>query len=222
MHARNIRKEDFKALLQLDKKVYPTDSPVTPRNLNAWYKKYPGFGIVYEEEGQLAGMLVAIPLSPKGLQQLVYGKLIESELTDKLLFDKTRDNGLGIHIYHIERLNERKGFYKTCFKDLANVTKGFLEENNWLQMIGISALCTTPEGIGLFENKLGLKENFYASSEHIMERGNEKIIAREREIKSRESEGYKVIVRCKMLTAISFDKSPVWNYFAENLLFKTV
>ena len=47
---RAINKEDYKILLKLDKKVYPTSKPVTIKILNQWYQKNPEFGIIFEEK----------------------------------------------------------------------------------------------------------------------------------------------------------------------------
>ena len=214
MRARPIGKEDYPLLLKLDKKVYPTDSPVTKDMLSRWYAKYPEFGLVYEENGEIAGLCAAIPLSESGWTKLIEGKLSESDLDDETLCDISRDSEIGIHIYHIEKLDKSiKHFHEICLMDLARVM-GMLKFNNKsLKVIGFSGLCTTKEGVGLFQNELKCRERAFISQEHILEKGGRKIIANASDVPQKLAEGYSLITRCQMLVAYPSEEGMLWDYF---------
>ncbi len=49
MDAYAITKEDYPTLMELDKKVYPTDDPVTPEIFDQWFANNPEFGIIFKE-----------------------------------------------------------------------------------------------------------------------------------------------------------------------------
>jgi len=63
---RPVKKLDYTKILELDKKVYPTSKPVTPKNLNQWYQNNPGFGIIFEKNSIIKGMCIVIPLTKEG------------------------------------------------------------------------------------------------------------------------------------------------------------
>jgi hypothetical protein len=95
---RPINSNDYKILLELDKKVYPTDTPVTHEILDSWYLNNPEFGIVFEDTSGLNGMCIAIPLTRDGWSRLVSGELTESDLGSDTIFYNMRDSELGIII----------------------------------------------------------------------------------------------------------------------------
>ena len=122
MKLRKINQQDFQLILEQDKEVYPTASPVTKEIIKKWYKKNPEFGMIYEENGKVVGDCVIIPLNSNGWKSLIDGKLSESETNEKTIFDNSRDNEIGIHIYHIEKIDKNiKELYKIVLSDFTKI-----------------------------------------------------------------------------------------------------
>ncbi|MBS3092929.1 hypothetical protein J4466_05940 [Candidatus Pacearchaeota archaeon] len=217
MELKTIRKENYRVLLELDKKVYPTDSPVTPRVLDQWYQRNPEFGMVYREKGKIVGLGIAIPLNAKAWKRLINGELAESDLNSETIFDNSKDKEIGIHVYHIEKLDKSiKEFHKTFLIDLSKIIGKLRIKNPNLEIIGFSGLCVTNEGIGLLSRKLTCKEREYKCNEYILEKDNKKIVFKadsKKELDSKIADGYKLINRCQMLVTYPGEKSIVWEFF---------
>ena len=107
MELRPIKKEDYELLLELDRKVYPTDDPVTPNILDNWFAKNPEFGMIYENEG-IDAISIVIPLNKKGWDGLTSGDLSEADMKDDLIYDGK--NNIYLHVYHIEKLKNVNKF----------------------------------------------------------------------------------------------------------------
>ncbi|MCX6814262.1 MAG: hypothetical protein NTY20_01235 [Candidatus Aenigmarchaeota archaeon] len=216
MISRPIQKADYALLLELDRKVYPTRSPVTPKILDKWYQRNPEFGLVYEKGNSVCGMCSTIPLNAEGWTGLINGELAESDLDARTIFDNSRDKKLGIHVYHIEKLDPTIGkLYQKCLTDLSGIVSNLRRENANLRVIGFSGLCVTNEGIELFTKKLNCKEKGYKSKEHILEKEGQKIVFEansEREMNKKIRDGYKAINRCRMLVTYPSEESMVWKY----------
>jgi len=217
MISRPIKEKDFNLILKLDKKVYPTDSPVKQETIKKWYSNNPEFALIYEENKKITGLCIAIPMKADAWNKFIKGKIIESELNEKTIFRNSENQGLGIHIYHIEKLNKTiEKFYEKCFKDLAEIVRKMKKENKKLELTGISALCTTEKGINLF-SKLNFKEkNFFCKEYVIKEKGKKKVInAKTMEKLKKTSKNLKQTIRCKMLVLTPEQKSILWDYFRE-------
>jgi hypothetical protein len=229
LNSRSITKDDFPLLLALDKKVYPTNSPVTGSILNKWFKKNPEFGIIIENQSvsksnvlggnsTISGVGIFVPLNLNGWKKLIAGELSESNLDDKTIFDVKRDNQLCIHCYHLEKLDSTiEGFNKLCFTELSQIIKRLKQKNPELKVQGLSALSVTPCGIGLFEQKLGFKEREFITTEHILKNnksGNLIILdtKSKKDIAKKVSEGFTYILKCKMLVLYPKEKSLAWEY----------
>lgn len=109
---RPICKDDYPLLLTLDKKLYPTDSPVTEEILDVWFARNPEFGMVFCDRTEAAspiaqtrpsGFFVCIPLCKSAWERLVAGKMAESDIQNEDVFDGSRDSELFLHIYHLEK-----------------------------------------------------------------------------------------------------------------------
>jgi len=207
MNLRPITAKDYKFILELDKKVYPTKSPVTSKILAQWYSKNPEFGLIYEEDRKIVGVCIAIPLNRQGWIKLINGEISESDIDGRYLSDSKET---GIHIYHLEKIDPNiKEFYKICLKDISS-----LADKNKMNIIGISALSVAKCGINLFSNKLGFKEKNFISLEHILEKNGKKIVIdSQKDIKKYEKKGYQYLNRCQMLVLSREDSSFVWNIF---------
>jgi hypothetical protein len=211
MFLREINKKDYEVLLDLDKKVYPTEKPVTSKVLDKWFSNNLEFGMVYENEGNILCLGIVIPLNKAGWEGLISGKLLESELNEKTIFDINRDNEIYLHLYHIEKLDEKiKDFYKIWIKDL-----GKLCSNLGVPVKGFSALCVTPAGIGLVYNKLNFRERSFINSEHILKKNGKLTIFEfetKKDLLEKLVEGYIYLNRCKMLVLYPNEPSIVWEF----------
>ena len=153
MEARQIRKSDYPLILELDKKAYPTYSPVTLETIEKWYLRNPEFGIIYEQDGKICGTCISIPLNSNRWHALIEGKLSESEMNSETIFDNSRDKKLGVHVYHMEKLSPAANFYSKCLDSLVSVVKNTVKNCKNLEVIGFSALCTTNAGINLYTKR---------------------------------------------------------------------
>jgi len=218
MKFRSISKKDYELLLKLDRKVYPTDNPVTSEILSNWYKKNPEFGMIFEDDkGELEGVCISIPLNKNGWNKLINGKLSEADLNSKTLFDNSRDKEIGLHIYHIERLSDRNDFYKDSLNGLNDIIQDLRKINPSLKIIGFSGLCVTPSGIGLFYNKFNCRERKFVNQEHIFRKeGKLKIfnINSYSQFSNVLKEGYEYLNRCKMLVLYPDEFSLIWDYLS--------
>ena len=216
MKSRILTEKDCELILDMDKKVYPTSSPVTKEIIKSWYIKNPEFGVVFEENNRIDGVLIAIPLNKQSWKKLINGKLKESEMSEKTIFDNSLDRELGIHIYHIEKLDTNiKEFYKISLNYMASLLYNLKKKNNNLKVIGFSGLCVTPEGINLFEKKFNCKERDFVVQEQILEKDGKRIVLETESkevIQNKIDDGYNSITKCKMLVLYPEEKSIVWDY----------
>lgn len=219
MKYRAINEKDYKKLLELDKKVYPTDNPVTPEILNNWYAKNPEFGLIVENgKGKLEGMCITIPLNKKGWKKLTKGKLAEADLNSKTIFDNSKDEEIGLHIYHIEKFSNNKNFYEDALIGLNLVITNLRKTNPKLKIKGFSGLCVTSAGIGLFYNKFNCQERKFINSENMISKNGKLEIfdtKSKEELSNKLKEGYEYINRCKMLVLYPNEPSPVWEYLKQ-------
>ncbi|MDD9911870.1 MAG: hypothetical protein OXR68_04395 [Alphaproteobacteria bacterium] len=218
MQFRSICEKDYELLLASDRAVYPTDAPVTPAILDQWFQNNPEFGMVAEEGGQTRAMFIAIPLAKKAWEDLIAGRLEESDLDADTVFDNMRDSEVGIHIYHVEKYSDFSGsepFYAAAFRQLGKIVDSLKEQNPELEVAGVSALCVTAQGIGLFYNKLNFLESDFINSEHILSKNGQLEIfdtTSQQALTAKLSDGYAYINRCKMLVAYPDGVSPVWTF----------
>ena len=152
MKVRKIKTEDYDFILENDRQVYPTHSPVTKEVVSSWFMRNPEFGMIYEDKNKVAGLCIAIPLTAKRWYDLVDGKFIESDSNNETIFDNSRDSKMGLHVYHIERFRSGQGFYKRVLQDLAMAVHNLRKKNTKLKIIGLSGLCVTTSGCSLFAN----------------------------------------------------------------------
>jgi len=216
MNLRPINKEDYDLILELDRKVYPTIHPVTKETLNRWYSQNPEFGMIYEENNKVKGVCIVIPLNLNGWRGLIAGDLAEADLNESTIFDNSRDKEIGIHIYHIEKLDQSlKNFHTICLDYMAKEIKKLKLENKSLRVGGFSGLCVTSAGISLFRNKLNCKESDYVCKEYIFEKDGEKqlfTLKSAEEISNLTEEGYTFVNRCQMLVTYPNEESVVWSF----------
>lgn len=211
MEFRAIKESDYAKLLELDKKVYPTDNPVTPEILDKWYQRNPEFGMIFEKNGSLEGMLIAIPLNKSGWERLISGDLQEADLDSETIFDGSRDNEIGIHVYHIEKFGTDKKFYEKSLSSLYDLVKDF-------DVVGFSGLCVTSQGIGLFYNKFNCRERDFINSEHILSKEGKLEIfdtKSKEELLNKLDGGYDYLNRCKMLVVYPNEPSLVWKFLKD-------
>ncbi|KAL6042524.1 N-acetyltransferase domain-containing protein [Balamuthia mandrillaris] len=188
MRLRPVREADFDLLLSLDQKVYPCED-VTYNALKAWYRRNPEFGMIYDlpDDGEIVATAIFIPLNEKGWNKLINGELDEGELGPEEIFDAERDSAIGIHVYHLEKLdNKVRSFFQTAMTDLNAIIQRLREAKakrqqlalplteeqgqQLLKVVGFSGLAVTNNGIGLLFNKLNMMERDYICQQHILQR----------------------------------------------------
>ena len=210
-----LKGNDFEWLLEKDLEIYPTEKPVTKETIHKWYAGHPEFGIVFREADIIKGVNVTIPLNRKGWEGLIKGDLLESDCDDRYVFKNERDKEIGIHIYHIRKTRELKEFHKIALTTLNNILVELKRENENLKVIGLSALCGTKMGIGLFANKMNCYESAYISNEHILKK-NEKLeiceFNTQEDLDHKIKDNYEYLNRCKMLVTYPNKPSLVWSY----------
>jgi hypothetical protein len=213
MILRKITNKDYNLILELDKKVYPTKYPVTDSVISSWYINNPEFGMIYGDEGKIAGVCIIIPLNKDGWGKLISGELSESGMDNKTIFDNKRDKELGIHIYHIEKFDAKlKNFHRIVLKDLSNIINNLKKSNRELKVVGFSAMCVTKQGIDLFRKKFSCKEGDFVNTENVFEKDGRLFVFDEKEVNQKIKQGYIHKNRCEMLVLYPDEKSIVWDY----------
>ena len=203
MKLRPITAKDFEFIIDLDKKVYPLSGLITKKVISQWFVRNPEYGMIFEDEGKIVGVCIIIPLNREGWEKMVKGKLFEFEVREKDIF---KDNEIGLHFCHIEKLTDIKNFTKLCFDDLRNILGN-------KKVIGMSAVCVSKSGLALFKDKFNFKEREYKFDEHILEKNGKKIIAdgTEEEVRKKYSD-YTYHNRCELVILYPNEKSLAWEY----------
>ena len=214
MNLQKIQEKDFELILQIDKKVYPTSSPVTKDIIKSWYTKNSEFGMIFQDKNKIVGNFIVIPLNKNGWERLIKCKLKESQMNSRVIFDNSRDREICLHVYHIEKFDKNiNHFYKIALKELSKLIKNLKINNKNLKIGGFSGLCVTLEGLELFENKFKCKEREFLVQEHILEKNGKKFVAESLlESNQKKNENYNYLNPCKMLVLFPKEKSIVWNY----------
>lgn len=216
MNLNQISDKDFDLILKMDKKVYPTSNPVTKSIIKSWYINNPEFGMIYKIGKKTVGTTIIIPLNKIGWTKLINGKLSESQMNSKVIFNNKRDKEIAIHIYHIEKVDKTiNKFYNTSLKDIKKSINNLRKTNPKLKIIGLSGLCVTKYGIGLFENKFKCKERKYICKEYIFKKKNKLFVFEaktEKQLNELITKGYKLQNKCKMLVVYPNEKSIAWKH----------
>ena len=165
MKLRQIQKEDYNLILELDDKVYPVpkENKINYEIIDIWYNKYPKYGMIYTNpniiNNNIIAMNIAIPMPISIWYKLIRGECFENTLD--INWDNINEENnkkpiiIGIHIYHIEVLNRDivgKAFYKRTFQDLSQIANFYNH-----QIKGLSGYCVTQKGNRLFKNVLNCK-----------------------------------------------------------------
>jgi len=210
-----LREDEYDWLLSKDFEIYPSDEPVTKAVLKEWYVHNPEFCTAYRYGESLAGVNITIPLSRIGWRGLVNGDLTEAQCSGGYIFDSGRDNEIGLHVYHIRKNIPINGFYRLALSSLGEMISGIRAKNQSLRVIGLSALCVTKMGIGLFFNRLNCRESAAVIDEHLVKRnGGLSIISAGyyQKLEKKLSEGYEYRHRCKMLLVYPNEASIIWSF----------
>ena len=217
VNLRPIDKSDYKRILSFDNRVYPTTDFVTPDDMKIWYTNNPEFGMVYELGGRTVGACAFIPLKRSSWEKVINGKLTESGLGSKDIFDIRKDNEMALHNYHVEKLLLTESYYIRILSDLNKLIENLKKINPKLKIVGLSALGTTSLGLGLFQNRLNFQEKEYISTEHILLKDKKLFLFNEKDggqkkLSKKLKEGYSYYQRCKMIVLEPSDFSLVWSY----------
>jgi len=214
---RPYKKRDYKQILDQDRRVYPTAKPVTQTTINTWYERNPEFGMVYEIGSKIVGTCAVVPLNKQSWRELVEGKLLESDLDKKTIFDNLNDKEIALHFYHVEKLLLTEKFYSRILLDLNKIVENLGKSNPKLRIIGSSSFCTSSLGLDLFQDRFNYQEKGYISTEHILSKGRKLYIIDakaqgQRKLEERLNNGFAYHHRCKMLVLYPDDFSLIWSY----------
>ena len=217
VNLRPINKNDYKRILSFDNLVYPTADPVTPTTMGTWYVNNPEFGMVYELGGRTVGVCAFIPLKRSSWEKLINGKLSESDLGSKDLFNNRKDNEIALHIYHIEKLLLTENYYVRILSDLNKLVENLRKTNPKLKITGFSCLGTSSLFLGLFQNRFNFREKKFISTEHILLKGKKLSLFDEKDggqkgLAKKLQNGYTYYQRCRMIVLEPSDFSLVWSY----------
>jgi hypothetical protein len=206
---------DYEWLLEKELEIYPTDKPISRKTIDGWYIHHPEFGIVFRDKNKIKGVNITIPLNRKGWEGLINGDLLESDCDDRYVFKNGKDQEIGLHICHIRKTGDFKAFYKIALTALNDILTNLRKENKNLKVIGLSALCGTRMGIGLFFNKMNCHERSYVSNEHILKKNGRLevyVFNSQEELDYRIQNNYDYLFRCKMLLTYPKEPSLIWSY----------
>lgn len=217
---RPLTPAELQDCIQRDQAIFPTAHPMTLDILLPLFRRHPNFALGYHTtEGSLAAVSLAIPLKETSWRNLIAGEIEESGLeAARDSFDPEVDLNLAIHWYHTEVLDKAvfpTGFYLRSLADLGHVVAEIRKEYQGLRIAGISALAVSKSGIGLFEGKLGFREQKWVSQEYVVkdEDGICALVTAESEEEAREkSQGRIVQNRIKMLVLERGQQSVVWDH----------
>ena len=217
VNLRSINKKDYKRILGFDNRVYPTADPVTPAIMGSWYANNPEFGMVYELGGRTVGVCTFIPLKRSSWEKVINGKLSESDLGSKDIFDIQKDNEIALHNYHVEKLLLTENYYIRILYNLNKLVENLKKINPKLKIVGLSAFGTTSLGLNLFQNRFNFQEKKFISTEHILLKGKKLSLFDEKdggqkELAKKLQNGYTYYQRCKMIVLEPSDFSLVWSY----------
>ena len=164
MELRQIEKNDYDLILELDAKVYPVskENKINPETIERWYNKYPKYGMIYSYQNKIVALSIAIPMPMSVWYKLIKWECFENTLNIQWEKSENENNDnesssfhIGIHIYHIEVLDRGivgKGFYKHMLQDLNKISQNYNH-----QIDGFSGYCVTPKGNRLFQEILKCK-----------------------------------------------------------------
>lgn len=212
MNYRIIKKEDYPFLLTIDQKVYPTETPVTPTILDEWYKNNPEFGIIFEENEKITGVLMVIPLSKKGWSGLISGELTEADIKGEFVFNPKVDDSIGLHCYHIEKFTNGDDFYIEAYKILGDIFRKVCPK---AIILGVSGFAVTTAGISLAYNKLNFREREFISTEYMVSKNGKIEVVEDltqEKLEGLLANGYVYHNRCKLLITYPGEMSLVWKY----------
>jgi hypothetical protein len=221
MDVRTIAGSDYDRIIASDRALYPTLSPVTPDVIAGWYRNNPEFGSIFERDGQVCGVCVAIPLNDTGWEKLIAGEVPESQLDDRFVFKPGRDRSLALHIYHIERTQawpQGQPFHIAALSRLQDSVGSLRHAHPDLSLEGFSALCVTAEGAALFA-KLGCSERDFIGAEHVLRRNGRLEVfhaSSDQVLRDKLQEGYELVCRCKMLVSRRREPGVVWTHLTSN------
>lgn len=239
MQLRQIEKNDYKLILELDAKVYPVseENKINTMIIDKWYNTYPKYGMIYTNQNKIVSIAIVIPMPIITWEKLIKGECFENTLDIKWENETEDENkeqyiSVGVHIYHIEVLDRTvvgKQFYKIVLQDLKKIALNYHHQIN-----GLSGYCVTQKGNRLFKEVLKCE-----NADDIIKNKNKKNISEfiVQEINTDQikivecplntdinqlfydknnipNKCYKFISKCNMLytTRKITNISPVWNY----------
>ena len=212
---RNINKDDYPLVIEMDNEIYPSLVGVTVHSMSVWYERNPEFGLIFTDGQMITGALVCIPLKKTSWISLTRGEISEASLDHKDIFDINRDSEIAIHIYHIVKLTKDiTHFARIALAELNKRVRNLCALKTSLRISGYSAYCATPQGLHLFSDTLAFRESGGVSEEHIVRSldGSVRIeIGTAETVMDKMATSDAYVCKCSMLALTLTDKSELWS-----------
>eukprot|EP00698_Gefionella_okellyi_P009928 TRINITY_DN2552_c0_g1_i1.p1 TRINITY_DN2552_c0_g1~~TRINITY_DN2552_c0_g1_i1.p1 ORF type:complete len:491 (-),score=70.34 TRINITY_DN2552_c0_g1_i1:557-1981(-) len=218
LRSRVMNSADIPLLLTLAARIYPCNHPASATTLMRWMSVIPQLAIIYEEQdGQIAGLALTIPLSVQGWGRLIRGEVSEGDIGPNELFRPDLDSTICLHVYHVEKITRSiPQFGVRVVQDIGTtIARTRQQINPSMRIGGFSALVCTRGGLSVFGHHLNMRESEMISVDHVMRRLDEcRILTAPtlQTIAQLEEEGFTYAHRCQMLVTHPGDVSKAWHY----------
>jgi len=218
---RNLTPAELEVILAADVALYPNPNPVSNELLAYWCTCYPSFFQAFTDPttGKLIGNAIFIPLNEVGFENHATGKVPERDLTPESGYLWNGEDVVGFYVFHVEREEGWKQVSKDKFglevmRSLGEEVRCLRKTVPQLRVCGITGLCATEAGEGLFRNVYKFREESYYCNERILrhrttgevtlrEISNEDMIAK--------ANVWEELFRCKMMVGRPCNSTPVWD-----------
>lgn len=149
-----IDKKTLAAIYESDKEMYP--APLTRDRLKSWVDACPELSVCFHSrsidpdtgESLLVGVIVILPLLREYWQDLLVGRLKETDIDAARMFPGKGEADVGLHVFHVERFayHDQLGARLENFTGLAlQSLRDIVEEKGQWNVLGCSGKCLYPE-----------------------------------------------------------------------------
>ncbi|KAI5806570.1 hypothetical protein DFH27DRAFT_349057 [Peziza echinospora] len=176
---RSLPPHQLPLLLSADASLYP--SPLTLSTLSSWVATCPDFALQYTlpqnirksqgsdvDQDEVVGVCIVLPVLAQHWNELISGRLKEWDVGPEMLWrpvsGSPAPDGIGLHVWHIERFGGWDGkawgkFGLLALRDIQRVLDKFGIGSQGSALVkGYSALAVTEDGRRLFMDQLQWKQ----------------------------------------------------------------
>jgi len=127
-----ISEQVLKEIYASDQDIYP--APLTFTRLKSWVDAGPDLSICFQatQDGNPVpiGAVIVLPLAKGPWNDLLVGKLKETDIDEATMFAREGEADVGLHIFHIERFDtfsqfgRLRNFAEFALEDTRDIVKG--------------------------------------------------------------------------------------------------